>query len=216
MPSPGIKTNLGLLSSTTRTLSVAMVSPAGADLTNDLYMPSVEWEDAGSSAQGTFSGNLIGNLATFPTVADEARIEVYDHTVGDIVFRGFIKSRRPELIPGGPQGPFATVAITAEYHHSILDNYIPSEIRPAGESDKARIGYLWGLYATGVLAADLTYVTQVDSNMPAQAFIGLSLRQALDLIAAQATGDLSWYLDPAGRLHYFATESNAAPYAITS
>lgn len=181
------------------------------DVTGDTQWDSLVFEDQGSSAQGTLELRVNGALSSFPGIRDQQVIEVVDHMAGGVAFRGFVDSRRPARLPEWNQ-----IEILASSHDSLLDNVIPFETRPAGESDNARIGYLWGKYATGFLAADLTYVQQVSASLPAQIFAGVTLRQAIDMIAAQASSSAFWYLDSAGRPHYGTSEVNNAPKNVTS
>ena len=181
------------------------------DLTGDVQWDSLSFEDQGSSAQGTLELRVNGALSSYSGIRDQQWVEVEDHMAGGLAFRGFVDSRRPARLPEWNQ-----IEILASAHDSILDNVIPFETRPAGESDNARIGYLWGKYATGFLAADLTYVQQVSASLPAQVFAGVSLRQALDMIAAQASSSAFFYLDAAGRPHYGTSETNDAPKNVTS
>ena len=193
---------------TTRSYTVT-VGPH--DLTGDVQWDSLQIEDQGASTQATTSFRVNGSLASFPGIRDQQYVEVEDHIAGGIAFRGFVDSRRPAREPTWNQ-----IEVTASDHTSLLDNVIPLETRPAGESDRARIGYLWGKYATGFLAADLTYVQQISASLPAQIFSGVTLRQAIDQIAAQASASAFHYLDRAGRLHYGASETNNAPKNVTS
>lgn len=193
---------------TTRSYTVT-VGPH--DVTSAVQWDSLEFEDQGSSAQGTTGFRINGSLATYPGVRDQQWVEIVDHIAGGNAFRGFIDSRRPLRAP-----EWNEITVVCSAHDSLLDNVIPLEIRPAGESDNARIGYLWGKYATGFLAADLTYVQQVSASLPAQTFAGVTLRQAIDMIAAQASTSAFFYLDAAGRPHYGTSETNPAPANVTS
>lgn len=183
----------------------------GADITSSVAIDSLEFEDQGTSAQGTTSFRINGKLVNFPQVADQALVSIYDHVSGSQAYRGFIDSRHPARQPLWDQ-----IEVTSSDHTSLLDNVIPFENRPAGEGDAARIGYLWGKYAGSYLQGSMAFVTSVNTNLPAQIFASVSLRQALDLIAAQASTSAVWYLDSTGRLHYFTSETNNAPYNVTS
>ena len=193
---------------TTRSYTVT-VGPH--DVTGDVQWDSLSIEDQGTSTQATTSFRVNGSLATFPGIRDQQYVEIEDHIAGGIAFRGFVDSRRPAREPVWDQ-----IEITASDHTSILDNVIPLETRPAGESDRARIGYLWAKYATGYLSGDLSYVQEVSASLPAQIFAGVSLRQAIDQIAAQASASAFHYLDRAGRLRYGTSEVNDAPENVTS
>lgn len=184
----------------------------GLDVSSDVFYGSMVLEDQGSSAQGSTSLELRNvSQANVPQVADQALVAVYDHVSGSQAFRGFIDSRNVRREP-----LYSAIALICSDQTSLLDNVIPYELRPAGESDRARIGYLWGVYAGAYLNADFSQVQQVSASLPEQVFAGVSLRQALDMIAAQASTSAFWYLDNNGRLHYGTSESNAAPKNVTS
>lgn len=195
---------------TTRTLTVTV---NGVDLTSAVKWDSLTVEDQGTAVQGTTSFLVTASQATYARIIDQALVTIEDHLTpsSPAMFRGFVDSRKPVRLP-----TWSEVSIVASDHTSLLDVVIPYELRPAGESDAGRIGYLWGLYSGEYLSGDFTYVKTVDASMPAQQFAGVTLRQALDLIAAQASTSAFWYLDAGGRLHYNTTETNDAPKNVTS
>jgi len=193
---------------TTRSLTVAV---NGVDLGGNVLHDSVVIEDQGTAVQGTTSFHVKVAQSSVPALVDQAIVTIEDHLTGDLAFRGLVDSRRPIRLPLENR-----IEVVASDHTALLDNVIPYELRPAGEGDAARIGYLWGLYGGGFLSGDLTYVQSVNASLPAQQFAGVSLRQALDMIAAQASASAYWRLDTSGRLHYGETETNDAPANVTS
>lgn len=195
---------------TTRTYTVTI---NGVDLSGDTFHDSLAMEDQGTAVQGTTSFLVTASQATYPRIIDQGLVTIEDHMSASapIAFRGFITSRKPTRLPA-----WSEVSIVAEDHTSLLDVIIPYELRPAGESDNARIGYLWGLYAGEYLQGSLALVNQVNASLPAQQFAGVTLRQALDLIAAQASTSASWLVDTAGRLNYGTSAATSAPQNVTS
>jgi hypothetical protein len=203
MPSPALIATQ-LTTPVTRPISVF---GGGRDVTSLILAEGFEIEDAGAS-QGGLSVTLNETLANLPELTDQSFVRVFDETSATEMFRGFTKSRRPVLVP-----TWTRTEIRATDHGALLDTYIPGpESRPA-ESDAARIGYFWGLFASPYLSGDLSSVAVVNASLPAQIFQGVTLRRALDMIAAEAS---DWYLDQTGHLHYFSSETNAAPKNITS
>jgi hypothetical protein len=206
MPTGGLIGNFQAQS--TRTISAWA---GNRDITALIMAETFEIEDAGE-AQGGFSATLNETLANLTEITDQSFVRVFDETRATEMFRGFTKSRRPALVPG-----WTKTDLRATDHGELLDAYIPGpHSRPAGESDQARIGYFWGYFASPYLSPDLSSVQEVNASLPEQIFQGITLRRALDMIAAQASSSARWYLDQTGHLHYFASETNAAPKNVTS
>src|SRR3972149_4206460 len=191
----------------TRPLSVWVAS---RDVTALILADGFEIEDAGAS-QGGLAATLNETLANLPELTDQAYVRVFDESQATEMFRGFLKSRKPTLVPA-----WTNTSLRATDHGELLDAYIPGPYsRPAG-SDAARVGYFWGLFASPYLSGDLSSVAVVNATLPAQVFQGVTLPRVLDMIAAQASASAEWYLDQTGHLHYFSSETNAAPKNITS
>jgi len=187
------------------------VLAGGLDVTGDVQWDSLVIEQEGGEGQAVTSLRVNRNLVDVPEIRDQSILEITDHRNSDsIAFRGFIDGRHPARVPA-----FGYVDVHATGLATLLENVIPMEYRPI-ESDRARIGYLWGLYATGYLSGDLTFVQQTDAAAKETIFAGVTLSEALDMIAGGANATNWWYVDAAGRLHYGATESNDAPLDPTS
>ena len=58
-----------------------------------------------------------------------------------------------------------------------------------------------------------TYVSQLETAMPALVLDGMTLREALDAICSVTGG--RYYVDESKNLHYFAAESNAAAWSLS-
>jgi len=200
---------------TTRHLSIFA---ADTDLTPYAFWPSLSLVEQASKAdpsgrRGDFGVTVNRTLAQLPELREQAPVLVIDHDAADgqqHLFRGFVKGHKPLSVPGSAAGGFTTVSITATDHGEALNNIIPYEFRPI-ESAAARIGYLWGRYANHWLSPDLTHVTINVASLPAQKFRRVTLYRALDMVAAQADPSAAWYLHQDSRLHFFTTETNAAP-----
>lgn len=103
-----------------------------------------------------------------------------------------------------------------DYSTLLADDYVPaggSGIRSTSESDKARITWLFSTFGTRGISIGAS-VVQLRATMPAaQDFTGLSLHQALTLIASITGG--SFFVDYDKVLHYFSSEVNAAPFNLS-
>lgn len=180
------------------------------DVTGDTKWDTLVATDSGVGARGTLNLRLTRMLARLPEVTDQALVRVIDHGAaeGDS-FRGFVRARRPIRVPG-----LAETEIIADDIGGLLDDaFIPHEARPA-ESMQARLGFLWGRYASPPLSGDFTKVAAIGGTLPAQDFSGVSLRQAIEATIAQASTDAAYYIDGLGKLHVFTAESNDAPIEI--
>lgn len=197
---------------TTRTYTVTVYGPGvSKDISGDVFHDSLVMEDQGTAVQGTTSFLVTASQANTAALTDQALVTIEDHLTGTYAFRGFVDSRKPSRTPAWDQ-----IEVVCSDDTSLMDVVIPYELRPAGESDAARIGYLWGLYTSEFLQGTMASVSTVQASMPAQQFAGVTLRQALDMIAAQASTSAYWYVDNSGKLHYGTTETNPAPKNVTS
>lgn len=185
------------------------VFAADTDLTPHVLWRGLRFTDAGRDS-GEFSCVLDAPLSDFPEFRGQAPVLVIDHdTTPEQMFRGFLKDYNPHLVPG-----YTQTSLRATDHGEALDVFIPGpDPRPA-ESAKARIGYLWGKYANHYLSPDLTNVTINVASVAAQNFEDITLRRALDMVAAQASSSAEWRLANTSKLHFYTSETNAAPYNI--
>src|SRR3990172_1558411 len=83
------------IAATTRPLSAWI---GQRDVTSLVISDSFEIEDAGAS-QGDFSATLNERLADLPEVTDQAFVRVFDEVRATEMWRGFLRSRRPTLVP---------------------------------------------------------------------------------------------------------------------
>lgn len=206
MPSHAVIATL-LQTHATRSLEVYV---AGRRITGDVRYDSLSITDGGTSSQGRASFHLADvAISSLSEVYDQAQVRIVDHAAGDDIFRGYIISRRPIKLPR-----YKGVEIIASDIGSLLDDaFVVSESRPA-ESLQARIGYLWGKFATHDLSRDMSKVGSFGGTLPAQLLAGLTLRQAIEATISQASSSGDYYVDMTGRLHVFTSEVNNAPYNI--
>jgi len=191
----------------TRVLSVFI---GGRDVTRDVKWDRFTVTDSGTNAKGTANIRLELTPSAATEIYDQALVEVVDHTAtGGQVFRGFVVSRRPSEEPG-----HSYLDIIAHDIGGLLDDcFIPFESRPA-ETMQARIGYLWGKYAGAYLSGDLSNVASIGGTLEAQDFAGVTLRQAIEAVIAQASSTADYSVDMLGKPHVFTSETNPAPFDI--
>lgn len=102
-----------------------------------------------------------------------------------------------------------------DYTTLLADDYVPAGagIRSASESDKARITWIFATFGTKGISIGAS-VVQLRATMPAaQDFSGLNLHECLTLVAGVTGG--SFYVDYDKVLHYFNSETNAAPFGLS-
>jgi len=188
----------------------------GDDVSSDVHWSSLVIEDQAGKAPALTTFALRNRaIADHPGLRDQDLVYIVDHRHSDSqAMRGFIVGRQ-----GIREPVYSELRLSVLDQSILLGNVIPNEVRPAGEGARARVLYLWGYYATALLNHDFTFVDETDSFLPAQTFAGVTLAEALDMIASQCTSSgavTSWYLDTYGRLHWFTAETNDAPKNVTS
>lgn len=194
----------------TRSLSIWV---GGRDVTGDVQYDSFSLHDIASNAVGSCSFRIEGSINTFREVRDGVTVKVYDHTQNSDLFFGFVVNRHGIRHP-----QYNSIEITAASIESLLDaSIIGWEKRPV-ETDQARLGYLWGKYAKNPLSGDFTRVKSANglAALPAVNFAWVTLREAIEMVAASSASNADYYVDNYGRLHFFATETNAAPFDINA
>ena len=147
------------------------------------------------------------------TLAHGSGHQVYE---AERLFAGFIRRRT------GQADAKARIhdIVARDYTDLLGQDVIDVAFRSTTESDKARVTWLiqtWGF--KGVTAG--TEVIQTLATMPPgedgspeQDFSGKSLQRAIEQIE-KITG-AEHYVDFYKRLHYFTSESNAAPYSLST
>lgn len=188
-----------------------VVTIGGRPVTSLVRFDSMVATDAGTNTRGVTDLDLEAALASLPEVRDQAPLRVYSYAGDFNMALGYVQSRRPVVRP-----KYTAVSVRAIDAGSLLDDiYIPSEPRPA-ERLRARIGYLWGKYATEHLSRDMTKVQPIGGVLPAQDYAHVTLRQAIEQSITQASAAAEYYIEPLAqaRLHVFTSENNPAPYTV--
>ena len=194
---------------TTRVLSVFVNN---LDVTGDVLWSSFSVTDSGTNAKGTANFRIERTPSAVAEITDQAQVRVYDHSAsGGEVFRGYIRARRPSEDPA-----YSYLDIIADDLTSLLDDTVIDVEYRSPESMQARLGYLWGKYAGQHLSGDFSYVLSVGSTLPAQRFETVSLRNAIEMVIAQASSTADYYVDMLGKLHVFTSETNNAPKNINA
>lgn len=190
------------------------------DITLKVPWESYRIEETGNHESASATFEITDKTLAHTALRGEWRVLVLD--AGEPLFRGFMRrvSTEVESIYGG-------IVVECDDVGSVLDTAIITTAgvtRKAGESDKARIQWLFGqgwaeaLAAEG-LGADWSKVRTLQSSMPKQTFPPrLTLRQALERILGAASESSDYYVDMAARLHTFDddhTESDQpAPFEV--
>ena len=196
----------------TRAISVLLGSLASAeDITPYVNMASLVIEDNGTSGRGTTTCHVERTLAQLTTLGEQSLLRVIDHAEHADMARGIIYAKTPSSVPA-----YSAVDLLASDVGGLIDDtFIVSESRSA-ETMQARITALWLAYAPSppLDIADLSFVASIGSTLPAQVFSGVTLRQAIEASMSQASASADYYIDAAGRIHVFTSESNPAPSNI--
>lgn len=101
-----------------------------------------------------------------------------------------------------------------DFNSRLDDDVIDVGLRTTSESDKARIAWLFATFGTHGINAGTASVVQLRATMPAeQDFSGMTLHEALTEIAKYTGG--SFYVDFDKVLHYYDSETIAAPFALS-
>lgn len=204
MPIASLKTT-----SVSRHISVFL---GGKDVTDYVLQNTLEVEDSmGSGSQGSMRATLDRKLSQLPELSPFDFVRVIDHDAGTDLFRGFITSYRPVKVVKA----WDSVEVTATDHGVLLDNYFEGPYKRPAESVIARVGYFWGIMTPWYLNQSLDKVT-ASATLPKATYGAMSLRRILDEVADDTSAFARWYLDQAGKLHFFTAETNTCPFDITT
>lgn len=150
------------------------------------------------------------------TIANEQSIKVEQNGVR--LFEGLIR-RVNRGDKGWSTGPRVYVLEAQDYSTLLDDDVIETAYRSTTESDKARITWLVSTFGTRGVTAGVEVQTLLatmppgEDGRPEQDFSGKTLREAIEQIAKLGGG--RYYVDYDKKLHYFATETIAAPYILS-
>lgn len=175
------------------------------NITSLVDMDSLRIAESGNYEPGTADFDVVqappgkSMPSNFPYFTDylvnEGTVLIKDGT--EEVFRGNIRQFKPS-----GNGIYRTTRVSAVDIGSLLDKTIISAIdkRPAGETDKQRISYLFATYGFAMPNVDLSGVQVLETNLGRQTFSNCTLRQALEKVLAQASPTANYWIDASGRL----------------
>lgn len=221
-------------------INILIGPPTGGtarDVTNSIAWDTIRVEESGNQEGATFEASLLDRDRSFAAMRGRWRIRVdWRNPVSGLfepMFLGIITTPTPEI-----QAIYGELAIHAVDVGTLMDRCFIGKkdvVRKSGESDKARIQWLFG----GLEAADGVKVAQplisaglahwgkvqtLRADMPRQTFPAqLSLRQALERVLSQASDDdtADYFMDAYPRLWTFdratmASVLDSAPYDINA
>lgn len=197
----------------------------GQDIVRGVDLSSIEIEETGNHEQATCSFSFLDGTQRgidytpfrYAALRGEWRLIVQHGS--ETTFRGFIRQPRTEY-----EAVYGNKAVTAYDIGSLMDTCIVKTkfTRPAGESDKTRLQYIFDLIGGPIVAegfTDWSKVQVLNSNMDAQPFpVRLTLRQCVERVLGRASDTGNYFMDYRPRLHTFdndnAESGNDAPYDV--
>ena len=209
------------------TILIGRPQAAPADnITRYVDWSSIRVEESGNHEPATAEFDFLQIATSVPSNAPANQFverAVPEGTVlirhgSDEMFLGFIRQIKYE-----PEGISRRVRITAADVTTLLDKSIIGEpvVRAAGESDRARIKWLFANYGWQIWRilgnVDYSFMQVLRANMPRQRFANITLRQAVEQVLGAASPTSNYYWDPVGRPHTFDAknpEALTAPYRI--
>lgn len=152
----------------------------------------------------------VRDEASAITIANEHEILLEEDGVK--AFAGLV--RVLEKTDTGVSGQRIYAVECQDYTTLMSEDFaVPSGARTTVETDKARIAWLFTTFGGKGINAGTASVVQLKATMPDQDFTGKSLHECMTMIAAVTGG--SFYVDYNKVLHYFNTETNAAPFGLS-
>lgn len=195
-------------------------SSAGApsiDITRQVAIDSLRIEETGNHDAANLDIEFLDKALAFTAIRGEWKIMVQYQ--GSAVFRGFIRSARPELRAIYQHWNASAVDVGSLLDRCVIK--VTGAKRAAGESDKTRIQWLVNTFGQPLVAEGLTgwgRVQTLESSMPAQSFPPkLTLRQAIERVLGAASDSSDYYVDYLPRIHTLDDthpEADAAPYEV--
>lgn len=181
----------------------------GVNITHKVDLTTVSMQLAGSQETASCSFDIIDKTNSV-SVVNEMIVTLTEVGTAEVLFGGPVRSNRPEVAATG-----RIVHVTAYDYNSLLDRQlVVSDTRTAGESDNARLVYLMTTYGDN-FSADYSLIATLEASMPAQTFVAITLRQAIERVLGQASTLSAYYIDPSGRLGTYDRSSiTAAPFDV--
>lgn len=202
------------------TILIGPGSATGApsiNITRKVELESLRVEETGNHDSANLDMAFLDKTLAQAAIRGEWRILVNEGSTP--VFRGFIRTARPEI-----QAIYSSINVSAVDIGTLLDRCVVKSTgikRTNDESDKARIQWLFDTFGQPLVNEGLTgwgKVQVLDSSMVDQTFPPkLTLRQALERVLGGASDSSDYYIDFVPRLHTFDDdnpEPDAAPFDV--
>ena len=164
------------------------------DITRVVDIDSLRVEETGTLEAATLDMTIKDHALLLRLMRGEWKVLVQH--LGEPVFRGFVREPEPEVVVRWPMINCSAVDVGTLMDRSIVTS---SVTRKAGESDKARLMWLFDAFGSSLANEGLTRwagVQVLNDNMPKQTFpTRLTLRQAIERILGAASDSADYYLD---------------------
>lgn len=179
------------------------------NITDQVDMTTVTMQLAGSQETATCEFDLV-DVDNSVSIAAEMLLTVTEVGTSEVLFGGFVRSNRPTVAATG-----RGVHVMAVDYNSLLDRQLViSDSRSSGESDLARLTYLMTTYGDQ-FSADYSQIATLEASLPAQTFVAITLRQAIERVLGQASTLSAYHVDAQGRLvTYDRSTTTAAPFDV--
>lgn len=187
-----------------------VIAPIGS-LNRGVPLDSISITEAGANSPGSMTFRIDDPVKGF-SLAPAADVVLWDRVQNVPLFGGYLLTR--SLQPDFGQQGRSMDCVCTDYSPLLDLRLVPSFATPAGISDQAAIAALVGNFGGELIASSAT-VSIVDSSLPALSFIGLTLRQAIEKVAAAADPNAVYWLDSLKRLWYTNASSLTAPYVLS-
>lgn len=176
----------------------------GVDRTADIIYPSLSFEDAINDVQNTCQFTIDNRRGLgFPNADDEIVITMFDGTTG---FAGYLVT--VSLTSSMDTGVVMAQCTAVDYTRLLDSNLVHKTYE--NETDKAIIEDIVATYCAGM--GITTNNVGVGATLEQISFNYLQPSQCFRKLA-ELTGR-NWYIDYDKDIHYFANETNPAPFNI--
>lgn len=177
--------------------------------------PGLRVENRSIGGAGTATIPIYDRARTL-NLTTERRVQIIHRDVE--AFEGFVRVRRRADM-GYSDGPILYVLECQDFTPLLYDDVIETAYRSTAESDKARVAWLVSTFGTKGITAGaevqqlLATMPPGEDGRPEQDFSAKTLGAAIEQVARLSGAQ--FYVDSTKRLHYFATESAAAPFNVS-
>lgn len=176
------------------------------NITQYVHIDSITIEESGTRDESSASFVFRDEDLLYNALRGEWRVLIQHQN--ETVFRGYIG--RPSLSVKAIWGEHS---VSCRDFSSMLDRLIVKSrfVRQAGESDKARIQWLFDTIGQPMVSEGMTAwgrVQVLNASMPKQTFPPrLTLRQCIERVLAAASDSANYYVDHWPRLHTFDADN---------